>query len=173
MHLLSLRVRVAVLVLVGVVPFLGFNLGSSYLNYRQDRIEAERRMLDIARGIALAIEGELRSRVAVLEVLALSGALARDDLVAFRAKANAVRARQEPGTHILLLRRDGQQLLNTALPPGASLPVRPGLDDCGGYSPRMVRRSPTYLRAGCFATRSWRSRCPFAGLMAAFGWCCR
>lgn len=129
MRKLTLRARLALLVLVGVVPLLGFNLGSGYLKYRQDRNDADHRMLDAARGIALAIEGELRSRVALMEILALSDALARDDLDAFRAQAERVRARQEPGTHILLLRADGQQLLNTALPPGAPLPARSELAD--------------------------------------------
>jgi hypothetical protein len=72
MHLLSLRVRVAVLVLVGVLPLLCFNLGNIYFNYRADRAQAEHNTLDVARRIALAIEGELRLRVAILEVLALS-----------------------------------------------------------------------------------------------------
>jgi signal transduction histidine kinase/DNA-binding response OmpR family regulator len=129
MRRLTLRARLALLVLVGVVPFLAFNLGSSYLNYRHERIEADHRMLDNARGIALAVEGELRSRVAILEVLALSSALARNDMTAFRAEADAARALQESGSHILLLREDGQQLLNTALPPDALLPLRPGLDN--------------------------------------------
>lgn len=31
MRLLTLRARLALLVLVGVVPFLGFSLGSSYM----------------------------------------------------------------------------------------------------------------------------------------------
>lgn len=128
-RLFSLRTRLALLVLVGVVPFFAFNLCTSYHNYRQSLIGANHRMLDAARGIALAIEGELRSRVAVLEVLALSAALARNDLGAFRAQAEAVRPPGEPGTHILLLREDGQQLLNTALPPGAPLPVRTELDN--------------------------------------------
>jgi signal transduction histidine kinase/CheY-like chemotaxis protein/HPt (histidine-containing phosphotransfer) domain-containing protein len=129
MHLLSLRVRVAVLVLVGVLPLLCFNLGNIYFNYRADRAQAEHNTLDVARRIALAIEGELRLRVAILEVLALSDALAKGDLDAFRVQADAVRAHRRPGTHILLVREDGQQLMNTALPPGAPLPMRLDLEN--------------------------------------------
>jgi len=129
MHLLSLRVRVAVLVLVGVLPLLCFNLGSIYFNYRADRARAEHNTLDVARRIALAVEGELRLRVAILEVLALSDALAKGDLDAFRVQAEAVRAHRRPGTHILLVREDGQQLMNTALPPGAPLPKRLDLEN--------------------------------------------
>ena len=106
-------------------------------------------MLEAARGIALAMEGELRSRVSILEVLALSDALARNDLDAFRGETEVVRARQEPGTHILLLRADGQQLLNTALPPGAPLPMRVGLDSIRRVFVTDGPRSPTYLPDEC------------------------
>ena len=129
MRLLSLRARFVLLVLVGVIPFLSFNLGSVYIKYQQDRTEADARMLNAARALALAVEGELRLRVGILQVLALSAALANDDIVAFRAEAEAVRVRQEPGTHILLLRGDGQQLMNTAVPLGSSLPVRAQMDN--------------------------------------------
>src|SRR5262249_28361598 len=50
------------------------------------------------------------------------------DLAAFRTVAEAVVARQFPGSNILVLREDGQQLMNTALPPGAPLPARRNTD---------------------------------------------
>ena len=65
----------------------------------------------------------------MLEVLALSRPLAAGDLVDFRTQAEAVVARQTPGANILLLREDGQQLMNTILPPGAPLPARRYLDN--------------------------------------------
>jgi two-component sensor histidine kinase len=65
----------------------------------------------------------------VLQVLALSRSLAGGDLATFRAQAEAVVAQQAPGSNIILLREDGQQLLNTALPPGAPLPVRQDLEN--------------------------------------------
>jgi diguanylate cyclase (GGDEF)-like protein/PAS domain S-box-containing protein len=129
MRLLTLRVRVALLVLTGVLPLLVFQLGSIYQDYRQNRTQADQRTLALARGIALAIEGQLRMRVAVLQILARSDALARGDLDAFRAEAETVRTDQEPATHLLLFREDGQQLMNTAVPPGAPLQVRLALDD--------------------------------------------
>ena len=57
MHLLTLRARVIVLVLVGVLPLLCFNLGSIYISYRDGRLQADQRTLDVARRIAVAIEG--------------------------------------------------------------------------------------------------------------------
>jgi signal transduction histidine kinase len=77
--------------------------------------------------MSLAVEQELRSRVNVLNVLALSQMLQTGDLDAFRVQAEAVVAQQFPGSNIILLREDGQQLMNTLLPRGSPLPVRPNL----------------------------------------------
>jgi CheY-like chemotaxis protein/HPt (histidine-containing phosphotransfer) domain-containing protein len=129
MRRLSLRLRVGVLVLVGVLPLLCFNLGNIYVNYRSDRAQADHETLNIARRVALAIEGELRMRVAVLQVLALSDALIKGDLDTFQIQADTVRAHQEAGTHILLVREDGQQLMNTAVPLGIRLPMRIDLEN--------------------------------------------
>ncbi|MFC4170252.1 sensor histidine kinase, partial [Teichococcus aestuarii] len=85
--------------------------------------------LDLARGLALSVEGEIRARIAVLQVLALSRSLVDGDLTTFRAQAEAVVAQQAPGSNILLLRENGQQVLNTALAPGAPLPVRQYLEN--------------------------------------------
>ena len=119
MRRLSLRTRLALLVLVGVVPFLCFSLGIGYTNYRQSRTEADRRMLDIARGVALAVEGELRSRVAIMELLALSGALRRNDLEAFRAEAEVVRPRFFAGRSLPELPFRWQPLNTTGLTPAS------------------------------------------------------
>ena len=129
MHRLTLRTRLALLVLAGVVPFVLVNLGSAYLGYRDARERTARLALDRAHSLARAVEAELTARIAVLEVLAISRSLAAGDLAAFRAEAEAVLARQAPGANILLLRPDGRQLMNTALPPDAPLPVRRNLDN--------------------------------------------
>lgn len=129
MRRLTLRGRLALLVFASVVPLVGFNLASGYVAYQADRDRAAREALDLARSLAHSVEGELRARIAVLEVLALSGALAAGDLAVFRTEAETVLARQTPGANILLLREDGQQLMNTVLPPGAPLPARRYLDN--------------------------------------------
>src|SRR3954454_18446105 len=101
MRRLSLRARLALLVIAGVLPLVAFNLASAYLGYREERARASRQALDLARGLALAVDGELRARIAVLEVLALSRALAAGDLATFRTQAETVLARQSPGANIL------------------------------------------------------------------------
>ena len=67
-------------------------------------------------------------RVAILQVLALVRRSGRRAIwTPFAIRADAVRAHQETGTHILLVREDGQQLMNTALALGV-LRCRCGLD---------------------------------------------
>lgn len=124
MRRLNLAARMGLLVLAGVLPLLAFGLGSVWAGYRNDRAQATRQALERARGLALAVEDEIRARVAVLEVLALSRSLAVGDVAGFRTEAEAVVDRQFPGASLLLLRPDGQQVMNTALPAEAPLPVR-------------------------------------------------
>jgi two-component sensor histidine kinase len=121
MHRLTLRGRMTLLVLAGVLPLLGFHLASIYEDFQAERQEVARQALDLARSLAQVVESELDTRVAALEVLAMSQALANDDLVTFRAEAEAVLALQQPGASIVLLGEDGQQLMHTGLPPGAPL----------------------------------------------------
>ncbi len=126
---ISLRARLGLLVLAGVLPLLCYNLANVYLDYRQARERTSRQSLELARGLALAVEGELKARIAALEVLALANSLARGDLATFRAQAQAVVALQQPGANILLLRTDGQQLVNTAVSAEVPLPRRVALEN--------------------------------------------
>ncbi len=120
----TLGIRLALLVLAVALPLVLLNLALVGIGYRNAREHASGEALHAARGLALAIEGELRGRTLALEVLAGSPALAGGDLDTFRTQAEAMVARQAPGASILLLRADGQQLMNTAAPRGAPLPAR-------------------------------------------------
>src|SRR5205085_5438310 len=84
--------------------------------------------LELTRGLAAEVEGELRARIAILEVLALTARLRNGDIDGFRMLAETVVAQQFPGSNIILLKEDGQQVMNTLVPRGAPLPVRPNLD---------------------------------------------
>jgi hypothetical protein len=125
---LSLRARLLLLVVASVMPLLAFSLGSQYLQYREAAAATGQQTLELARSISLVVEQELQTRMVALEVLALSPTLHGDDIRAFRAQAQAVIAQRFPGSNIILLRADGQQLMNTLLPPDAPLPVRPNLE---------------------------------------------
>ncbi|TPG40685.1 hypothetical protein EAH89_28885 [Roseomonas nepalensis] len=120
----TLRRRLALLVLAVVLPLVTLNLALVYVGYRNDREVASQQALNVARALALALEGELHGRTLALEVLANSPALAAGDLDTFRTQAEALVARQAPGANILLLAESGQQLMNTAAAPGIPLPVR-------------------------------------------------
>src|SRR5436309_2208786 len=119
----SLRWRLMMLVIVSVVPLVAFTLVREYLDYQEAVSGAGRKTLELARSLSLAVEKELRARIAVLQVLALSGPVRDGDVDSFRGRAEAVVAEQFPGSNILLLNEDGRQLMNTLLPPGARLPV--------------------------------------------------
>jgi hypothetical protein len=125
---LSLRARLILLVIVGIVPLLLFTVAREYFDYQEARANAGTRALELARGMRRVVEQELDKRIAVLQVLTLSPTLQAGDLNAFRPIAEAVVAQQFPGSNMLLLSADGQQVMNTILPREAPLPVRPNLD---------------------------------------------
>jgi PAS domain S-box-containing protein len=125
---LSLRGWLVLLVLVSILPLLSFILGSEYLDYRNDVAATGRRTLEVARGMSQLIQEELKARIKILQTLAVSRALKAGDLDSFRAQAETVVAQQFPGANIVLLREDGQQVMNTLLPRGAPLPVRTNLE---------------------------------------------
>jgi PAS domain S-box-containing protein len=122
---LSLRWRLILLVVVSILPLLAFSLGDQYLEYRKAVATTSQRTLELARSMALLVDEEMQGFIAAMETLAVSRALQEGDLAAFRAKAEAVVAQQFPGANILLLREDGQQMVNTILPLGEPLPKRP------------------------------------------------
>jgi PAS domain S-box-containing protein len=125
---LSLRWRLILLVVAGVIPLLVFILGYQYVEYLRDVDTTGLRTLALARSMALLVDEELQSRIAALRELATSRALMEPDLATFRLKAEEVIAQQFPGANILLLRQDGQQIFNTLVPPGVPLPVRADME---------------------------------------------
>ena len=124
----SLRARLMMLVIASVVPLVAFTLTRGYLDYQKAVADAGRKTLELAHSLALSVEKQQQARIAVLEVLAMSSALHRGDLDVFRARADAVVAKEFPGSNIVLLRQDGTQVLNTLVPPGEPLPQRPNVE---------------------------------------------
>ena len=124
---LSLRARLILLVIASLVPLLGFSLGREYLEYEAEFNHTRQRTLVLARGMARTIEQEIHAHIVVLEALAQSTSLRSGDFEWFRTRAEAVVAQQFPGSNIIVLREDGQQLMNTIVPRDAPLPVRPDL----------------------------------------------
>lgn len=104
-----------------ILPLLIFSLVDQYGRYLQAR---EAGAISLSRVVADAIEEKIQSRFTALRVLALAPELQRQEFDRFRRRAEAVVAYEAPGSNILLLREDGQQMMNTAVPPETALPSR-------------------------------------------------
>jgi two-component sensor histidine kinase len=118
----SIPLRLGFLVTGMVLPLTVFAAVLVYYNYEGNRRTAYDRILQIARGVATNIDAEFRAAIASLEVLALSEALERDDLAAFRKQAEHFVTQHFPQSNVVVSDASGQQLLNTAVPEGTLLP---------------------------------------------------
>jgi PAS domain S-box-containing protein len=125
---LSLRARLLLLVVASLVPLILFTLSRRYADYQESVAASGQQTLELTRVVALAVESELRARIAALQVLARSRALSDGNLESFRTLAETVIPEQFAGSNILLAREDGQQVMNTLVAPGAPLPVTPYLE---------------------------------------------
>ena len=125
MRRLPLWARIGFLVGAGVAPILAFSLLIVYTDYQNQRQDASQQALNIARSLALSVDNELHTRIATLEILAMSRALAAGRPRDLSREAEALVARQSPGADVVLLREDGQQLMNTARPPDVTAPGDP------------------------------------------------
>jgi signal transduction histidine kinase len=90
-------------------------------NERERAVQTE---VMTARALVLSLDRYLATAQSALEVLARSRELETDDLAGFHRLASEV-IHRIPGNNIVLRDRDGQQLLNTLQPFGATLPLDP------------------------------------------------
>lgn len=116
------------MVATSIIPLLAFALAYQYLQYRRAVAETGDQTLALARSMAYLVDERLHGYVTALEVLADSTVLRNGNFGAFRQRAVMVIAEQFPGATILLIGRDGRELLNTRRPPDASLPVRGNME---------------------------------------------
>ena len=84
----------------------------------RDRIQAE--MLDTTRALSQVVDARLRGYQELLEALAASDALRNGDFAGIDRQARA--ALHDPEASVVLVGRDGHQLVNTGQPRGARLP---------------------------------------------------
>jgi signal transduction histidine kinase/ActR/RegA family two-component response regulator len=99
-------------------------IASALSDYGAERARAAQRILEVSRGMAGAVERELRGATASLQALALSPQLQVGDLAGFRDLAVRFVATQPKGSTLILLDATGQHLVNTRLPLGEALPKR-------------------------------------------------
>jgi two-component sensor histidine kinase/PAS domain-containing protein len=118
---LSARFHLLLLIIAVVVPVWLF---AAYLLVQfafNERTRFEREAQQVARQVALVVEGELDSLLNVLKGLSKSTALTEGDLAALHAEARRLVA----GTDRVIILRDlgRTQLLNSQLPYGSELPA--------------------------------------------------
>ena len=91
--------------------------------FEQQRAQAQRAALDVARALSTAIDGELGRTISALEIVASSEPLDVGDLAAFDERLRRVARTQPAWITAILSDTEGRQLINTALPPGSPLPA--------------------------------------------------
>ena len=117
----SLRQRLFIVVAAAVVPLAIMSAVALYAGYQEQRAQAERAGLDVARALSTAVDAELRRTISVLQVLANSVLIERD-LPGFHDRARVARESQSGWRAVLLSDIDGKTLLSTELPYGEPLP---------------------------------------------------
>ncbi len=124
MSKLTLPVRLALLVAGTMLPLIVFAVGLAYSNYRQDRSEATRRVLEMVRSMRIVLDSEVQRITGGLQVLALSESLQSGDFDGFRRLAVGFISQYGGDSVLLLADRSGQQLFSTVTTQTANLPPR-------------------------------------------------
>ena len=116
----SLRQRLFLLAAAGILPLALMSGIGLYVLAQQQRAQAERASLELARALASAVDAELHGVSHVLDALATSSALDTGDPVTFYRVAQPVAAARSHWRAILLTQPDGKVLVHTGYPPGRS-----------------------------------------------------
>jgi two-component system, sensor histidine kinase len=126
---MTIRRHLFVLVLSILIPALATTALTGYFAYRVERSRAERNLLNMANAVAGGVDGELSRARSVLDALAASPSLEQGDLAAFWKQA---KDGVDDDVWVALFSANGQQLVNTLVPFGTTLP--------DGPPPENVRR---------------------------------
>jgi signal transduction histidine kinase/ActR/RegA family two-component response regulator len=111
-----------VLAAAGIVPLAIMSGIGLYALARQQRVQAERVGLELARAVATAVDARLRSTISVLESVATGDELDRGDLSAFRGRALRVLDTQTHWAAVMLADPSGTRLVDTRYGAGDPLP---------------------------------------------------
>ncbi len=124
----SLNLHLAALVLSAIIPLgiFAFLVVDDVVDRQEVALEAA--LVQRTDVMAGAIERRLQVYLETLHGLADSQELRAGDLPAFYELAKRSTARQGDGAWIVLADPTGQQVVNTLVPYGAPLPVRPDMD---------------------------------------------
>ncbi|MGE4062642.1 MAG: sensor histidine kinase [Rhodospirillaceae bacterium] len=117
---LPLQIRLLVLIAGTLVPMLVLTATVVYQSYERAAETAAEQVLQVTRGMMIAVDRELQNQTAALEVLALSPSLQSEDFAGFRPDAERFLTRFPEGTAISVAEKNGVQLFSTypgGLPP--------------------------------------------------------
>lgn len=118
---MRLRAHLIVLVAAAVLPLLLFAVVIVLQDLAERREIMDRGMQDTVRALSLAVDGEVKTSLAVLQTLAASPYLDRGDLAHFHEIC--VRTmRDRPAAYVVLFDTSGKALVNSSRPYGVSLP---------------------------------------------------
>jgi signal transduction histidine kinase/ActR/RegA family two-component response regulator len=117
-----LRRRLFLLAATGIVPLVVMSGIGLYALAQQQRIQAERIGLELARALATAVDAELRNSISVLQSLATTIALDDNDLSGFQERAQRVLDTQPKWAAVFLADPSGQRLIDTRFRSGTALP---------------------------------------------------
>ncbi|WP_049815119.1 MULTISPECIES: sensor histidine kinase [unclassified Bradyrhizobium] len=124
-----------------MLPLIVFAVGIVLYNYKQDRSDATRRVLENVRSMRLVLDSEVQRMTGGLQVLALTNSLRNDDFQNFRRIALGFVDQYGKGGLVLISDRKGQLLFSSATEDTASLPPRGHLEIIEKV---FATRSPQY-----------------------------
>lgn len=107
-----------------MLPLIVFAVGIAYSNYRQDRSDATRRVLETVRSMRLVLDSEVQRMTGGLQVLALSNALQSGDFDDFRRLATGFISQYGEDSVLLVADGSGHQLFSTVTSETTNLPPR-------------------------------------------------
>jgi PAS domain S-box-containing protein len=120
---LALRWHLVLLVVGALLPLVVFAAVVVYRLADSERAAADRRLMRSAQQVSEALDREIQGTVRTLSALAESRTLDGPDLQPFYVEARRVLPTQPAWLTLILLRPDGQQVVNTNMEWGTPLPI--------------------------------------------------
>ncbi|MCP3397986.1 sensor histidine kinase [Bradyrhizobium sp. CCGB20] len=124
-----------------MLPLIVFAVGIVVYNYKQDRDDATRRVLENVRSMRLVLDSEVQRMTGGLQVLALTNSLRNDDFQNFRRIALGFVEQYGKGGLVLISDRKGRLVFSSTTEDTASLPPRGNLETIEKV---FASRSPQY-----------------------------
>jgi signal transduction histidine kinase/ActR/RegA family two-component response regulator len=146
MRHLTLGKRLFVLALAGILPLAAMSAIALIALVLQQRAQAERDSLEIARALAVAVEGEVQRSITALGTLSTANSLETGNLQHFRQRAERLQHAQPYWLAIILADPHAKVLMNTNFPG----PDAPPIAELESFDEAIRRRQPVvgYLAPG-------------------------